>query len=242
MFEMLPALASLTPSGFTEFQAALNRRDSTGKLMFVTDGELPRMKYAIDVVRNGEVPDVAPGDLAATGQEKYAMEFLNDDNPATQINFVATAVKFDDLLKNYPTGSPAAAKGKIGGHVDAAWIGNTCAVRLSRSLNYSGLPVPQSQAGLDVVSGADTRWYAYRMVQLTAFVRGQLGSPSMTLSTPPFKRKRFGAMRGIISFDIHFHDANGHIDLWDGSSFMLESAAAHDYFAAARSIVFWRLH
>ena len=36
---------------------------------------------------------------------------------------------------------------------------------------------------------------------------------------PPISRDAFSGKKGIIAFDIHFSDANGHLDLWDGHTF-----------------------
>jgi hypothetical protein len=202
------------------------------------------MQYAMDVVQNGEVPDAAPGDLVATNQEKWAMEFLNDDNPTTKVP-INTSLKFDTLLSNYPRGSPDSVnsvKTLIGGGIDAGDVTNTCAIRLSRSLNYGGLLIPKDRPGLYVRSGNDKKWYAFRMRELGRFLKVKIGAPGIELKSPPFKRKRFGEMKGIIKFDIVFSDgATGHIDLWDGTTFMHEADAGQDYFAIAKEIAFWRL-
>jgi hypothetical protein len=233
MFEMLPALVGFQQSVLNSFWAQHNS--------FAAPGEIPRMQYAMDVVVNGEVPDIAPGDLVATNQEKWAMEFLNDDNPPTKVPFANTSLTFSQLMSWYPQGSPESAKQTIGGKVDADWITNTCAVRLSRALNYGGLAIPKDQPGLDVISGGDKKWYSYRMRQLGKFLETKIGSPSIELKRAPFKRKRFGEMTGIIRFEIHFSDASGHLDLWDGKTFTHEATAGKDYFQLATEIAFWRL-
>jgi hypothetical protein len=61
---------------------------------------------------------------------------------------------FDHLVKHYPHGDSETVKQIIGGKVDADWIENTCAIRMSRALNYSGVSIPAKSAGLNVISGA----------------------------------------------------------------------------------------
>ncbi|WP_133511238.1 hypothetical protein [Candidatus Thiosymbion oneisti] len=51
---------------------------------------------------------------------------------------IASRPSFEVMQKAYPKGTAAEVKKLIGGKVDAAWITNTCVIRLSRALNYSG--------------------------------------------------------------------------------------------------------
>ena len=60
----------------------------------------------------------------------------------------------------------ATVKKSIGGAVDADWVTNTCAVRMSRGLNYSKLPVPAAFSGMHTVKGADGKHYAFRVREL----------------------------------------------------------------------------
>ena len=199
-------------------------------------GAIPRMQYAVSVVDTGQMPDGdPPGDLRATGQEEDAREFIAPV-PDKLLRFT-----FRGLKAVYPMGSPAAVKTLIGGKADAAWITNTCAIRISRVLNYNSVPIPGPSAKLlDVVSGADSRWYAYRQRELQAWFRTNFGGPSLELPKPASRRK-LAKLEGFIGFDIHFSDATGHFDLWDGERFGTEAEATHDYFAMATSVVFWRV-
>jgi hypothetical protein len=70
---------------------------------------------------------------------------------------------FASLARNYPHGADAEIKRSIGGRVNAAWVDHTCAVRLSRAFNYSGLPVPRDFAGMKVIPGSDGKYYAYQV-------------------------------------------------------------------------------
>ncbi len=55
---------------------------------------------------------------------------------------MASLPDFKKLWDAYPTGAAPDVKTQIGGRVDADWVANTCAIRLSRALNYAGAPVP----------------------------------------------------------------------------------------------------
>jgi len=55
-----------------------------------------------------------------------------------------------------------------------------------------------------------------------------------------FDKSGLASLRGIIGFDIHFADATGHFDLWDGSVFSDEYQASHDYWTLAKRIWLWK--
>lgn len=227
MYEMLPAYAALDGGARTDFQMGAA---SLGLAVFQE-----RMTYAFQVVEGGQMPPgEPPGDLRATGQEEDAREFLAPV-PAGLAGFL-----FANLLALYPQGPPEEAKTLIGGKVDAAWIENTCAVRISRVLDYSGLPVPRGGKDLATVSGADSNFYSYRQKELQAWFGKKVGLPSLSLGARPDRRK-LSNLQGFLGFDIHFNDATGHFDLWDGVKFQLEPQATHDYFAMAKQVVFWRV-
>src|SRR4029077_11977449 len=91
---------------------------------------------------------------------------------------------FDTLRKNYPDDDPGTVKSNIGGGVDAEWITNTCAIRMSRAFNYSGAPLPPKFADLNVVSGADGMWYAYRQRELRRWISLNFSEPSVSKNRP----------------------------------------------------------
>jgi hypothetical protein len=151
---------------------------------------------------------------------------------------------FVSLDSNYPKADdPEEVKKLIGGAVNAAWITNTCAIRMSRALNYSGMPLPAHFPGMNTIAGGDHKRYAFRMQELKLWVAHKFGKPTIDLSNPArgIDRDAFAGKRGIIVFDIHFSDANGHIDLWDGTTFIHERIAGHDYFAMATRVVLFGL-
>ena len=142
---------------------------------------------------------------------------------------------------NYPT--PESAKELIGGNVNDDWITNTCAIRLSRTLNYNGIPVPGNFAGLNTVKGGDGKRYAFRVRELHSWLDHVLGSPDFDRKKKEgeaFDKSGLASLRGIIGFHIHFADATGHLDLWDGTQFSDEYQASHDYWTLAKRIWLWK--
>lgn len=155
---------------------------------------------------------------------------------------------FDVLVRNYPNLlNPDSVKRLIGGHVDdtksaTPWINNTCTIRLSRDLNYSNVPIPQHSPGLATITGADKFNYAYRVAEMQRWMRSWFGAPDLEVAKP-VSRAAFASHKGIIAFDIHWSDASGHFDLWDGATFHDEiygiSHAGHDFFDLASRVSLW---
>ncbi len=146
---------------------------------------------------------------------------------------------FKVLRQHYPDQDPDTVKRTIGGKVDADWITNTCAVRLSRAFNYSGITIPHGLDALKTISGADGKWYAYRMRELKHWIGETFGAPDLSRDGQ-VTRAEFAGVTGIVAFDIHFNDASGHLDLWDGSSYIHQSSDPRDYFTMASKVVLWK--
>lgn len=154
---------------------------------------------------------------------------------------------------DYVNYDSAAVKRLIGGGVDASWVTNTCAVRMSRGLNESGLPVPAHFAGLHTVKGGDGKRYAFRVRELRLWLPTAtgLGTPTVDVRKKqgdPFDKATLKDVKGIIAFDIRFSDATGHFDRWDGQQFSHESGHSTDfgdatrYWELATRITVWALH
>ena len=85
---------------------------------------------------------------------------------------------------------------------------------MSYVLNHTGIPIPA--AGYHVVSGADRRWYMYRVPEMMAFLRQQLGAPDATAERPT--PKDFAGRKGVIVVKGRgWSNAVGHVTLWDGA-------------------------
>jgi hypothetical protein len=154
------------------------------------------------------------------------------------------------LSSNYPhEGGPDVPKKLIGGHVDAAWITDTCAIRLSRALNYSNFHIPgPGHSGMKVISGKDHMWYAVRHAELRDWIRQVVGPPQVHQKRPNIRLADFATLKGIIALDIHYaarpgeqNAATGHIDLWFGQfvgEFSQAGTEAED-FAVATDVQLW---
>lgn len=124
----------------------------------------------------------------------------------------------------YDPANPAAKVAKvIGGNVAVninnrdprqRWA-NTCAVRLSYILNYSGMLIPRVPG--QTVSGADKRWYFYRGKYLIGFLEQQWGKAEI-VKYPPSGGGTLAGKKGLILFEVlGWSDAQGHATLFDGS-------------------------
>ena len=143
---------------------------------------------------------------------------------------------------NYP--DSGAVKTLIGGGIDADSITNTCAIRLSRGLNESGVPLPARRNGLLTVRGGDKKYYALRVAEMRIWLPLVLGKPDLDhrkKAGTAFDSTSLSALKGIIAFDIRFSDATGHLDSWDGSTFSSEYKVS-DYWTPATRITLWSLN
>lgn len=99
--------------------------------------------------------------------------------------------------------------------------GNTCAVRMSRALNYSTMPISSKEVAalkLATLKGADDMPYLFRVRELNTYLHAALGVKPQTVSAG--FDSVFAKSRGIVSFKIEgWTDASGHFALWDGTQF-----------------------
>ncbi len=151
---------------------------------------------------------------------------------------------FKEMWDAYPNpgGTAAAAKATIGGGVDQAWIRNTCVVRVSRSLNAAGYPIPDdSRDGLATVAGGDGMQYALRVHEFRAYLERTYGAPQRSHTYPsadggPVPDAFVGA-RGIVVFDVDsWSDATGHVDLWNR-----DRCRHAEYFDVANKVMLWEV-
>ena len=71
------------------------------------------------------------------------------------------------------------------------------------------------------------QWMQYRFGKLDIDVK------------KPVDRATFSGKKGVIAFDIHFRDATGNVDLWDGSTYVHEAVDPLDYFTIAKNVELW---
>ena len=141
-------------------------------------------------------------------------------------------IKFANWWNNFPSGSIDDVKKKIGGKVYADWITNSCAIRMSRVMNYSGFPISYQKE--KTISGGDKKWYYFRIKDLKPFIESQLGAPDFTFH-PSYDMSEFSSLKGIILFDVKvWPDATGHFTLWDG-----RTCKDKCYFDEASKVYLW---
>ena len=119
-------------------------------------------------------------------------DYLRPDSAATVLPRAAVVAgqvlpSFASLWQNYPRDALDAVKRMIGGEVDSPDIKNTCTIRLSRALNYSGHPVPARYPGLWVAS-ARTECGMHSRSRHALPCRGSLRSAGISIG--PLKRRR----------------------------------------------------
>jgi hypothetical protein len=110
---------------------------------------------------------------------------------------------------------------------------NACAIRMSYSLNYSGIPI--NKGAWATVSGADRKQYIYRVTDLLSYLQVNFGKADKTVKNP--KPADFEGMTGILVFNVRgWDDASGHATLWDG-----RTCSDHCYFPTSLEASIWVL-
>lgn len=136
-----------------------------------------------------------------------------------------------NLLKTFPgSGNEAAAVAVlVGGQVKEHFedekfsaYKNTCAIRVSRALNYGGDPVPKGGGGLSnpymdnkkirTDKGGDGNYYIYSVYDLCAYLTGRYGHPKRFKNTLTQSELAAKNVKGIIVF------AFVHADIWNGTT------------------------
>lgn len=109
---------------------------------------------------------------------------------------------------------------------------NGCAIRMSYSLNKSGVVIPRGV--WSTVSGGDGKQYIYRLADLARFLAHRFGSADKTVRSP--KPGDFAGLKGILIFGVRWSDATGHATMWDGGT-----CSDHCYFPVAAEASIWEL-
>ncbi|WP_279027136.1 type VI secretion system amidase effector protein Tae4 [Gibbsiella quercinecans] len=92
---------------------------------------------------------------------------------------------------------------------------NSCAVRMSYVLNYTGHSIPR--LGDKTVSGADRKWYFYRVRDLIDYLNKIWGKPDLIIDYPQLPIEQLKNRNGVILFEVSgWYDAGGHATFWDG--------------------------
>ncbi len=122
--------------------------------------------------------------------------------------------------------------GKVKQNIDAGIFTNGCAIRMSYAFNYAGESISSNDGA--VSSGADGKWYLYRVADMINFVEKTIGGTPITGTSA----SDFAGRKGIIIFsNCNFSDATGHVDLFNGSS-----VEGSDYFGNCRTATLYELN
>jgi hypothetical protein len=128
---------------------------------------------------------------------------------------------FSDLEKNYPSTEKAeeVIRDINPEYENLPGYENTCAMRVSKALNYcKGHEIPQ-QKGLLCIIGKDKKRYAIRVREMERYIKDTYGEPVFELKAEKgiIDNSSIIGKKGIISFHVSgWGDATGHISLWNG--------------------------
>lgn len=142
---------------------------------------------------------------------------------------------FSKMKATYPKGSAEDVFKLIGGKVQANNFANSCAIRVSRSLNYSGHNIKYIPPNL-TVSGRDGKWYIYRVKEMIKYLKTHFGEPDIVVVNKPYQAKLKGK-KGIIVFEVDaWDDASGHATLWGGVT-----CSDKCHFPLSKKVMLWEL-
>jgi hypothetical protein len=153
--------------------------------------------------------------------------------------------EFKKLWDAYPGKQTAdEVKTLIGGSVNASWITNTCAIRMSHAFNVAGVPVPGNVPYLNTCRGGGNFKnfrYAYRVAEMRKWLEASFGPPTVKFAGPRTMNRAEGppaqvqGRQGIAVFiDCGWSDASGHFDLWNRDQIGHEA-----YWGLAKTLMLW---
>ncbi|AQQ66872.1 hypothetical protein Mag101_03875 [Microbulbifer agarilyticus] len=138
--------------------------------------------------------------------------------------------------------SVSAVGTKIGGKVDyninkvpqgQGRFENACAIRMSYVLNENGINIPYLSG--QTVSGAQGRWYIYKVKTLIAYLTKIFGTPEHIFGNPD--EISFTDKQGILVFEVNqWSDASGHATIWNGNA-----CSDKCYFPISKKAFLWEL-
>lgn len=158
--------------------------------------------------------------------EKWLTGTSNKKQNTVELNSNLT---WEELSKNYPA-STIMTKDLyevIGGGLPenlrsnpSSWE-NSCAIRMSRALNYSGIKLPKAPSNGGNIVGKDKLNYWIRVKDLTKYLVEMLEDrfPLIKEDGGIDAVNSFKGKKGIIVFDVSgWSNATGHFTLWDGAN------------------------
>ncbi len=125
--------------------------------------------------------------------------------------------------------------GKVKSNIDAGTFSNTCALRVSHTLNMNGDKIPYIKNLTS--SGANGDKYIFRVLVLESYMRRTYGPPTIVSKD----LKDFIGHKGIIIFDTRglWGDASGHSTLFDGNNRLGGNYKLDFYFKNSNKVMLW---
>jgi hypothetical protein len=164
--------------------------------------------------------------------------YLDDPDPqGGGSSYSANKLKWEDMLKNYPNTSIRTKDlyDEIGGGLPELFLSNpnswenSCAIRMSRALNYSGVKLKKAPSSGGNIKGDDGFNYWIRVKDLQKFLIDFLPKPSLDKVGGLGAVNDFIGKKGIVVFDVSgWGNATGHFTLWDGGHLVYPGAPEHD--------------
>jgi len=150
---------------------------------------------------------------------------------------------FDVFSRYYPSQKRFALYQELGvkwpNLIDDANYQNTCSVRLSIAMRKSGVVIPKKfREAIDGEGNA----IILKVKTMGLFIESLLGKPYWGMSKPvggKISAKDIPRAEGILIYHANWSDASGHIDLWDGSTFV--GAGNFDDIQDGFQIGLWRV-
>ena len=136
-------------------------------------------------------------------------------------NVFPTHTKYPTLKSLYSMLGGAVAK-----NINVPGFGPNEPGILSVAFNKGGVPITAANAKLAnaaTISAADGSLIIYRVSEFRDYLLQTLGKPMLDNVSP--YDDAFRGKRGIIAFTVNWHNATGHIALWNGTNFR---EPAHD--------------
>lgn len=144
---------------------------------------------------------------------------------------------WDDMKKFYPDTSTLTSElyNAIGGGLpenykaDPVNWENSCCIRMSRGLNYSGFTLPKAPSNGGTIYGKDKKKYWIRVKDLLGYLKTKFGKPEIEAKGGHTAVSQFKGRKGIIVFEVSgWGNATGHFTLWDGQHLVYPGDPLHD--------------
>lgn len=144
---------------------------------------------------------------------------------------------WENMKKNYPNSSVPTKSlyVTIGGGLpeylktDPTYWENSCCIRMSRGLNYSGFSLPKAPSPGGTIYGNDQKKYWIRVKDLLPYLKKKFGKPDIECIGGHSAVSKFKGKKGIIVFEVSgWRNATGHFTLRDGQHLSYPGEPQHD--------------